>query len=103
MSQATEQRMDSTATGNGLQLDALALAGAAAVIASLCMLLLGILGAMGLYQGGVEMMQQWHLYFAPTIGGTIAGMIEAAVITFVGIYVVAWLYNVITTRRGTAR
>lgn len=103
MSQTSKQRMESTATDSVLRLDALALAGAAAVVASLCMLLLGLLGAMGLYQGGVEMMQQWHLYFAPTIGGTVAGMIEAAVITFVGIYVVSWLYNAIITRRGTAR
>jgi len=38
-------------------------------------------------------MEQWHLFFEPTVGGTVAGMIEAAVISFVLMYTFAWLYN----------
>ena len=84
------------------QLDALALAGAAAIIAAVVMLLVGVLGAIGVYQGGVEMMQQWHLFFEPTIMGIIAGMVEAAIITFVFVYAVAFLYNMFSIKRGTS-
>lgn len=84
------------------QLDALALAGAAAILAAVVMLLVGMLGAIGVYQGGVEMMQQWHLFFEPTVLGTIGGMIEAAIATFVFVYALALLYNVFTIQRGTS-
>ncbi|MDS0243199.1 MULTISPECIES: hypothetical protein [unclassified Haloferax] len=74
-------------------LDSRALASAAAVVAAVVMLLLGIFGAIGVYEGAVGMMEQWHLFFEPTVVGTIAGMIEAAIITFGLTYGVAWLYN----------
>ena len=77
-----------------MRLDALALAGAAAVVSAVVMLLLGVFGAIGVYEGAVEMMQQWHLFFEPTVVGTAAGMVEAAVISFVFAYALAWLYNV---------
>jgi len=84
--------MDST--GRVMQLDALALAGAAAVVSAIVMLLLGVFGAVGVYESAVAMMEQWHLFFEPTIVGTVAGMVEAAVISFVLVYTFAWLYNV---------
>ena len=84
-------------------LDALALAGATAILAAVVMLLVGVLGVIGVYQGGVEMMQQWHLFFEPTILGTIAGMIEAAIATFVFVYAIALVYNVFISQRGTSR
>jgi len=71
----------------------LALAGSAAIVAAVVMLLLGILGNLGVYTGAVEMMQQWHIFFSPSIGGIIAGMFEAAIITFVFIYFFGFLYN----------
>ncbi|WP_232700656.1 hypothetical protein [Halobacterium wangiae] len=77
-----------------MHLDALALAGAAAVVSAVGMLLLGVFGAIGIYEGAVAMMEQWHLFFEPTVIGTVAGMIEAAVISFVLVYPFAWLYNV---------
>ncbi|UTF55786.1 hypothetical protein [Natronosalvus rutilus] len=83
--------MDSTA--NVMHLDSLALAGAAAVISAVAMLLLGVFGAIGVYEGAVEAMEQWHLFFEPTVVGTVAGMVEAAVISFVLMYAFAWLYN----------
>ena len=76
-----------------MRLDELALAGAAAVVSAVVMLLLGVLGAIGIYAGAVEAMQQWHLFFEPTVVGTVAGMVEAAVISFVFVYAFAWLYN----------
>jgi len=83
--------MDST--GHVKHLDALALAGAAAVISAVVMLLLGVFGAIGVYEGAVAMMEQWHLFFEPTVVGTVAGMVEAAVISFILVYPFAWLYN----------
>ncbi|WP_435158481.1 hypothetical protein [Haladaptatus sp. DFWS20] len=76
-----------------MKLDALAFASAAAIVSAVVMLLLGIFGAVGVYEGAVEMMEQWHLFFEPTIVGTVAGMIEAAIISFIFIYAFAWLYN----------
>ncbi len=76
-----------------MRLDELALAGAAAVVSAVVMLLLGVFGAIGVYEGAVEAMQQWHLFFEPTVVGTVAGMVEAAVISFVLVYAFAWLYN----------
>ncbi|SFG95706.1 hypothetical protein SAMN04488063_3410 [Halopelagius inordinatus] len=81
-------------TTSVMHLDALALAGAAAVVSAIAMLLLGVFGAIGVYEGAVEAMEQWHLFFEPTVVGTVAGMVEAAVISFVLVYAFAWLYNV---------
>lgn len=78
---------------NGTKLRPLALGGAAAIVAAIVMLLLGILGNLGIYTGAVEMMEQWHMFFSLSIGGIIAGMFEAAVITFVFIYLFGFLYN----------
>lgn len=73
--------------------NALALGFAAAIVAAVIMLLLGILGNLGIYTGAVEMMRQWHMFFSLSIVGIIAGMIEAAVISFVFVYIFGWLYN----------
>lgn len=75
------------------KLNALALGYAAAILSAVGMLLLGIGGNIGIYTGAVEMMQQWHMFFSLSITGIIAGMIEAAVISFVFVYAFAWLYN----------
>ncbi|MFC6987842.1 hypothetical protein ACFQJD_02160 [Haloplanus sp. GCM10025708] len=80
-------------TTNVMHLDSLALAGAAAVVSAIAMLLLGVFGAIGVYEGAVEAMEQWHLFFEPTAVGTVAGMVEAVVISFVFVYAFAWLYN----------
>lgn len=77
-------------------LDALALGEAAAVVSATVMLLFGVAGAIGIYEGAVGMMKQWHLFFEPTIVGTLSGMIEAAVISFAFVYAFAWLYNAFT-------
>ncbi|UGV40763.1 hypothetical protein J7W08_12080 [Methanococcoides orientis] len=64
-----------------------------AVLSAIVMLLLGILGNLGIYTGAVEMMQQWHMFFSPSMGGIVAGMIEAGIISFVFGYAFAFLYN----------
>ncbi len=78
------------------KLNPLALGGAAAILAALIMLLLGILGNIGVYTGAVDMMQQWHVFFSLSIGGIIAGMAEAAVISFVFVYLFGFIYNKFT-------
>lgn len=73
------------------RLDPLPFAAAAATGATVIMLLLGVFGAIGVYKGGVEMMGEWHLFFTPTLVGTIAGILEAVIITGVFTYVFAVL------------
>ncbi|WP_236044903.1 hypothetical protein [Haloarcula nitratireducens] len=75
------------------ELNAIALGASGAIVAAAVMLLLGVFGAVGVYEGAVAMMEQWHLFFEPTVVGTVAGMVEAAVISFVLVYAFAWLYN----------
>jgi len=64
-----------------------------ALISALMMLLLGILGNLGIYTGAVEMMMQWHVFFSLSIGGIIAGMIEAGIISFIFGWLIAYVYN----------
>ncbi len=70
-----------------------ALATAGAIVAVAVMLLLGIFGNLGIYSGAVEMMMKWHLFFSLSLMGIIGGMVEAAVISFVLLYLFAWIYN----------
>ncbi|WP_435362376.1 hypothetical protein [Haloarchaeobius sp. DFWS5] len=76
-----------------MHLDALALGGAAAVVSAAVMLLLSVFSAVGVYEGAVAMMEQWHMFYEPTVVGTVAGMVEATIISFALVYAVAWLYN----------
>ncbi len=75
------------------KLNSLALGGAAAILAAVIMLLLGILGRIGVYTDAVEMMQQWHVFFSLSIGGIITGMVEGAVVSFVFVYLFGFIYN----------
>lgn len=67
-------------------------------MAAAIMLLLGILANVGLYEGAAAMMMESHMFFSLTLGGIIAGMVEAAIITFVVLYVFSWIYNIIASR-----
>jgi putative effector of murein hydrolase LrgA (UPF0299 family) len=75
------------------KLNVLALSYSTALVSALVMLLLGVLANLGLYTGAVEMMQQWHLLFSPSVVGIIGGMIEATIISFVLTYLVGYTYN----------
>ncbi len=75
------------------KINPLALGGAAAILAAVIMLLLGILGRIGVYTDAVDMMAQWHVFFSLSIGGIIAGMVEGAVVTFVFVYLFGLIYN----------
>jgi hypothetical protein len=65
------------------KLNAFALGAAAAIVAALGMLILGLLGNLGIYSGAVSMMSQWHMFFSLSPFGILTEMAEAAVITFV--------------------
>ncbi|WP_435319147.1 hypothetical protein [Haloarchaeobius sp. TZWSO28] len=94
-----------TTTEAGLfpHLNPTAFGAAAAAISALVMLLLGIAGTVGVYEGAVEMMVTWHMFFEPTVVGTLGGIIEAAIIAFVFTYAFAWVYNVLADRPGMSR
>lgn len=75
------------------KLNSFALGISSAIVAALSMLVLGIFGNIGIYTGAVKMMEQWHMFFSLTPLGIIAGMTEAAVITFISFYLFGVIYN----------
>ena len=75
------------------KLNSLALGTSAALVSALSMLILGMLGNFGLYEGAVEMMSQWHIFFSLTPFGILTGIIEGAIISFAFFYIFGWIYN----------
>ena len=75
------------------KLNSLALGTSAALVSALSMLILGMLGNFGLYEGAVEMMSHWHMFFSLTPFGILTGTIEAAIISFAFFYIFGWIYN----------
>jgi len=75
------------------KLNSLALGYAAAIVSAVCMLLLGISANFGFYTGAALMMKQWHMFFSFSPVGIFTGAIEAAIISFVFAYALAWIYN----------
>lgn len=63
------------------------------ILSGIGMLIIGILGAFGVYTEGFEAMKAWHIWFDATAIGIIAGIVEAFVFSFVVGYLFAWLYN----------
>ena len=82
------------------KLNSLAFGTSAAIVAALSMLILGIFGNIGVYQGAVKMMSQWHMFFSLTPFGILTGMIEASVISFAFFYIFGWVYNKFTNKKG---
>ena len=64
-----------------------------AIVSALCMLLLGIAGNLGWYQGMVDAMLGMHQFFSLSFLGIITGMIEAAFWGFIAGWLIAWGYN----------
>lgn len=71
----------------------LALGYAGAILSAVCMLLLSIINSFGFFVEATAHMQDMHIFYTPTVLGTILGMIEAAVFSFVVLYVFGWLHN----------
>jgi len=81
------------------KLNAMAFALSAAILSAVMMLLLSIASALGLYENAAGAMMQWHMFYDLSAMGTIAGMIEAAVFSFIACYVFVSLYNYLLPRK----
>ncbi|MFH1405408.1 MAG: hypothetical protein ABIH21_04945 [Patescibacteria group bacterium] len=66
---------------------------AGAIFSALAMLVLSIVNAFGIYTAATEQMQTMHMFYTPDVVGTITGMIEAAVITYISLFVFVLIYN----------
>ncbi|MCA9373998.1 MAG: hypothetical protein R3B71_01165 [Candidatus Gracilibacteria bacterium] len=75
------------------KLNAHALGAASALLAALCMLVIGILAMMGVYMEAYQIMKAFHIWFDATLIGTLIGMVEAGVISYIAGYLFAELYN----------
>lgn len=64
-----------------------------AIWSALVMLLMWVAAQMGVYTQAVEMMSQWHMFFNLSFTGLIGGMIEAAIISFLGMYSFFFIYT----------
>ncbi len=67
-----------------------------AIWSALFMLVLWLLAKMGIYVTAAEMMAQWHVFFNLTFTGLVAGMVEAAALSYIGVYTFVWIYNKVT-------
>ena len=66
---------------------------AGAFVSAIVMLVMGILGNLGFYTQAVSMMEEWHILFSLSVLGIIGGMFEAAIISFLVLYLFAVVYN----------
>lgn len=82
-----------------MKLNEMAFALAGAKLAALGMIILSVLGKLGLYTNAVESMQNWHIFYSLSLGGIVAGIIEAIIWTFVSFYLFAWLYNYLAFKK----
>ena len=64
-----------------------------AIWSALFMLVLWLLANVGLYISVAEQMSKWHVFFNLTPAGLIGGMIEAAFVSYLLVYVFVWIYN----------
>lgn len=69
----------------------------AAIVAALVMAIISILSRFGIYTEAAQMMSSWHIFYNTTLGGILAGMAEAAVSSFILVYLFAAIYNKIMT------
>lgn len=75
------------------KLQAKQLAVSFAIWSAIFMLILWLLANMGLYVSGAGQMAKWHLFFNLSFGGLIAGMIEAAAVSYILVIVFVWIHN----------
>lgn len=71
----------------------LALGYSIGILGGIAMLILWIIGKLGLAAEAVSIMEAYHIWFSLSIGGLIAGIVEAAVFGFVTGYLLAYIYN----------
>ncbi len=66
---------------------------AAAILSTVCMLVIGVLAMFEIRMEAFEMMKTMHLWFDATVVGVLLGMVEAFVFTYVAGFLFALLYN----------
>ena len=83
------------------KLNSTAFGSAAAIVAAAVMLVISILSRLGIYTEAAQMMSSWHIFYDTSIWGILAGMAEAAVSTFVLVYLFAVIHNkIVTFKKG---
>ncbi|KKW44681.1 MAG: hypothetical protein UY95_C0021G0004 [Parcubacteria group bacterium GW2011_GWA2_56_7] len=82
-----------------MKLDAHKFALASALTSALFMILLSLGGGVGMYRNAMTQMQSMHMWYAPTFGGTITGLIEAAVVTYIFVWVAVSIYNALVVKK----
>lgn len=90
---------DISRTATNEHIDAPALGVAGALVSAAGMLLLGIAANLGVYEDAAARMMDWHMFFTLSPGGIVAGMVEAAVISFVFLVLFAATYNLVADWR----
>lgn len=75
------------------QLNPNALGLSLALLSGLCMLVLGLFGLMGVYEGAVRMMVDFHLFFSVDAIGIVTGILEGAFWGYVLGALTAVFYN----------
>ncbi len=64
-----------------------------AVWSAFVMLVLWLFANMGLYVSVAEQMAKWHMFFNFSFQGLIAGMVEAAIESYILVLTFVWVYN----------
>lgn len=83
------------------KLNSTAFGSAAAIVAAAIMLVISILSRFGLYKEAAQMMSSWHIFYDASFLGILAGMAEAAVSTFILVYLFAVIHNkIVTLKKG---
>lgn len=80
-------------------LNPLALGYAGAITSAIIMLFMGSIANLGFYTDAAMMMSEWHMFFSLTAGGIVSGMIEAAIISFIILYIFGVIYNMFVTKK----
>jgi len=75
------------------ELDPFALGYSAAVLGALIMIVLSIVGLLGSGGEAVRIMQAYHIWYSLSGVGIVLGIIEGAIGSFIGGYVIAYFYN----------
>lgn len=66
---------------------------ASAVLAGLGMLIMGLLAIAGIYMEAFQVMKAFHFGFDATAVGVLIGVVEAAVVSYIGGYLFGFVYN----------
>ena len=75
------------------KLESRRLATSFAIWSALFMLIIWLLANMGIYVSAAMQMAKWHAYFNLSFSGLIWGITEAALVSYLLVYVFVWIYN----------